>query len=473
MIQEIFDECTAGKHRDKWTITGKTIYDYCKAPFSVWCDYFAPAEEREPANPYLHLLSDRARKQKKLLFKKVGVEPLEFRSFTDGFKKALELMKKGEKKIANAPLFFLSKNLVGICDVLVRDDSAGSRFGQYHYKPLTIKNAKRMKYDYMVQTAFYNYLIGLVQEYEPKEFMLMNKTGKKFYFEHERFKDDLMKALDGIRAIQRGEEVKATAKTCKWPWAAYCTRKAIEAGDVSIIPMIGPVLKKELNEQGIMTVEQLAKAKLDIDLPQPMIDKIKKHAQAYVEKKPQIIEKSNVKDSDVEIFVDIEGTDEIELDEGVVKIDFLVGVILNEKGKQKYIPFISKDLKGEKKLYKELFEFLKKYEGAPIYHYGPHERLHFKMWAEQLGEKTKLNMIDLLSIVRNCTAFPTISQSLKDIAGYLGYKWRGTVDAQETIVLYLQYLETKDESLLQKIMEYNEDDCMATQVIKDFLAKSQ
>ena len=111
-MEKIFDECVKDKHRDKWTITGKTIYDYSKAPFGLWCDYYAPAEEREPANPYLHLLSDRARKQKKSLFKKVGVEPLEFKSFTDGFKKTLALMKKGENKIANAPLFYLSRKLL-------------------------------------------------------------------------------------------------------------------------------------------------------------------------------------------------------------------------------------------------------------------------------------------------------------------------------------------------------------------------
>jgi len=120
-------------------------------------------------------------------------------------------------------------------------------------------------------------------------------------------------------------------------------------------------------------------------------------------------------------------------------------------------------------MYREFFEFLERYEGCVLYHYGPFERVHIRAAMERLGVSPDVRFVDVLSLIRKHTAFPTISQSLKDIANYLGFEWRDETDAQETIVLYLRYLEERDEALLRRIMRYNEDDVRATKVIKDFL----
>lgn len=467
-MSKIVERCLAGKHRNKYTITGKTIQDYCYSPFTLWCNYFAPSEEREPVNPYLHLLGHRGRVQKERVLNSLRAKKIEFRTFKSGFTQTIKECEKGVEKIANVPLFFLPKNMFGMCDAILKDTTADSDFGQYQYKPLMIKNAKRMKRDYLVQCAFYAYVLGQIQGSTPQHYCIMDKQGKVHEYEYQDIEERLMEVLADIKEIQKGKKISPTAKCCKWPWTAYCTKKAIETDDVSIIPMIGPVLKEKLNRKGINTVKELVDSGLVMD--EPKWDKIIKHARAYVEHKPQILQKPKMPESEAELFIDLEGTDEIELEDGIVKVDYLLGVLAKDKDKTEYIPFISRDLKGEEEMYKDFFRFLKKYDGAPIYHYGPHEKIHLRHMAQKCKYKEKLNTVDLLSKIRKCTAFPTISQSLKDIAGYLGYRWRGTVDAQETIVLYLKYLDTKDEELLKRIMKYNEDDCRATLKVKEFLA---
>jgi predicted RecB family nuclease len=62
---------------------------------------------------------------------------------------------------------------------------------------------------------------------------------------------------------------------------------------------------------------------------------------------------------------------------------------------------------------------------------------------------------------------------LKQIAPYLGFKWRQKdVSATESIAMYFDYVKDPigNETNLQKIIDYNEDDCVATRVIKDWLA---
>ena len=51
---------------------------------------------------------------------------------------------------------------------------------------------------------------------------------------------------------------------------------------------------------------------------------------------------------------------------------------------------------------------------------------------------------------------------------YLGFKWRDeTPSGALSIQWFNEYLKEKDEKILKRILEYNEDDCIATMVLKD------
>jgi len=84
------------------------------------------------------------------------------------------------------------------------------------------------------------------------------------------------------------------------------------------------------------------------------------------------------------------------------------------------------------------------------------------------------NSIDLYyDIVLKNTDWPLDSYSLKDIATYLGFKWRDeSPSGALSIQWYNEYLKTKNEESLNRILKYNEDDCKATMVLKDFLVKN-
>ncbi len=80
--------------------------------------------------------------------------------------------------------------------------------------------------------------------------------------------------------------------------------------------------------------------------------------------------------------------------------------------------------------------------------------------------------IDLYSIVSKYTDWPLMSYSLKEIAQYLGFSWRDkTPSGAMSIEWFNHYLETKDKADMDRILLYNEDDCVATMVIKDYLDK--
>jgi len=470
----LFEKCVGDFKRTKFTITGHTIINFCISPFSIWCEYFAPFEAKDPENPYMRLLFDRGHDHEKNIVEKnyKDATVIAAKSFETGFKIFLEDGKKGAKYFVHAPLFYLSEDIYGITDVLEKDDSHSSVFGDHHYVVKEIKSAKHIKHEYIMQGAFYNYMLGKIQGYIPKKFFLINRDGEESDYEFEKYEDELKLALTGIREIQKGKIVTPTAKSCRWPWESYCNSKAKDAGDVSILPSVGPAVKKKLNDAGIFTIHELLEKPVVIDIPEGTFEKIKTFAKAWVTKTPVVLQKPKFEKSDVDLFVDFEGTDDMQTEEGIVKVNYLIGLLVSEKERVHFRPFVAENLNDEGRMFHDFLAYMKQYPDAPIYHYGPYEKTHFAA----LGQKYKVNMkpivdrmVDVLSVLKKSVAMPVMSNSLKEVGKMLGYNWRGMASAQESIVLYFQFLESKEREILQRIIDYNEDDVRATKVVKDYL----
>jgi predicted RecB family nuclease len=82
------------------------------------------------------------------------------------------------------------------------------------------------------------------------------------------------------------------------------------------------------------------------------------------------------------------------------------------------------------------------------------------------------NTIDLFGIVNKHTDWPVSSYSLKDLAQYLGYKWRDeTPSGALSIEWFNKFIDTQDTEILNRLLAYNEDDCKATMVLKRGIEK--
>ena len=75
--------------------------------------------------------------------------------------------------------------------------------------------------------------------------------------------------------------------------------------------------------------------------------------------------------------------------------------------------------------------------------------------------------IDLYQdVVTKATEWPTRNHSIKTLAKYLGFVWRDTdPSGAASIEWYHRWVETRDPAVKQRILDYNEDDCVATAVL--------
>ena len=481
-IDQLYEKCLSGNQ--KYSITARTVYDYCISPFMVYCDKFGPQEKKDPLNEYDKLLFEQGKSHENRVITNnyPGLKKISYKNPEEGFKLLLQEMTKGAPVICGVPIFYLPEGLMGIVDVLEKKNTQKSIFGNFHYIVKEIKLARNIQKAHIYQAAFYNYLLGKIQGYTPNSFYLINRDleeTEQVYNENE-----LLTILNEIREILKGKKVNPTYDACKWPWETYNNEEAIKTRDISLVSGVGPSFKQKLVGQNMLTVEDLAKASLENliaikGIGEKTATKFLNNSRALASEKHIRLGSCLFPEKKVEIFLDLEGTGEQVQEEELIAIDYLIGLLVRSGGHETYIPFVAHGLNQEKDMFYNFMNWVLGQKDFIIYHWHHYERTHIQRLVERYGlsseaEPILANMRDLYKDATLNFAFPTYGNGLKEVAAYIGYKWKhADVNAMESIALYFQYVQNPaaNKDKLEKVIDYNKDDCTATMLIKDWLER--
>ena len=467
-------------------LTARTVTTYLNSPFAVHCEKFVSKDEKDKISEYDRLLFKKGKDhEKKIVHEKYpNVVSISYETPEIGFRSTIESMILGDETLHSMPMYYLPNGVYGIPDILEKSNAANSIFGDYHYTVTEVKLAKNIKQDHLIQGAFYNYLLGAIQGITPDTFFIINGDGEKEEYDYSSYEPNLLSLIDGARKILRGESISPTYDSCKFPWKSYCNKKAIEIQDISLVAGLGPAKKSKLYDK-YKTVEDISKAKI-LDLTSvngignaTAINYVNS-AKAIHSGTHSITDKDKIEfpHRKVEIFLDLEGIDSTSVEEGFEQIDYMIGILVRKNSVEKYTVFTAKDTKHEKEMLLEFLDFLKSQEDYVIYHYANYEKSHMTKMMEKYEidnatQKLLLdNLIDVHKVAKSSVSFPTIGTGLKQIAPYMGFVWRqNDVSATESIAMYFDYVKDPigNKINLKKITDYNEDDCIATRVIKDWL----
>jgi uncharacterized protein len=216
-------------------------------------------------------------------------------------------------------------------------------------------------------------------------------------------------------------------------------------------------------------------AELERQVPNVSVARLETmHEQALAIKKGNHLIKRSIDlpVSKIELYFDIES-------DPLRDFDYLLGVLKVENGESSYHPFMADSPAQESMMWIEFCDFIAQHMEAPIYHYGFFEQEVVRRFAARYGiseiveEALDRNMIDLIELIRPSIIFPLSFYSLKDIASYIGFHWRADdASGANSVLWFEEWLSDKSPGLLQKIMEYNEDDVLATWKLKDWLVKN-
>jgi len=254
-----------------------------------------------------------------------------------------------------------------------------------------------------------------------------------------------------------------------------CYEEARQKDSLSLISSIKAKEHKSFNRRGILTVTQLAHTfrprRKRKDSTQT--SKRRSHslqALAIKDEKIYVYGDAHVPDDQVQIYLDIESKP----DENFV---YLIGMIIVETDVEEHFSFWA-DHKGQQsEIFEQFVAEVTKRDNFVIYCYGSYERTFIKKMTKNSPNKSAVErimnaLVNVLSIIYTHFYFPTYSNGLKSIARYLGFQWTDpNASGLQSVVWRVNWGSSNDQSLKDKILTYNFEDCTALKLLTETMRR--
>lgn len=493
-------------------LTPSKLYNYLQCEHRIWRDVYGPMAEKNPeANPFVEMLWEKGVSHEEDIVSKLG--------------KILDLKEVGEKErekatleamTAGVPLIYQGAirhgDLYGIPDLLERQTDG-------KYLPVDIKSGMgvegideegdddgKYKKHYAVQLALYCEVLinlGFAKKHSGAiidinsekttydlDKQIGTRTTQTYWDFYQEIKVKAGKLLSN--EIKNKPAYSGKCKLC--PWYASCKKWIKESHDPSMIFYLGranrDALERDLDIESYIdlidldidtVLDKKAKdKKFLIGLGEAKLTKFVQRSKIMeVTKVPVIYEKLNFPKTSYELYFDIE-------DDPTQAFVYLHGVYERSPKGERFVDFTALDKtdEAEKEAWSNFWKYIRSLpkDDFTVYYYSHHEKTTYRRMREKYPDiviEEELDWffsdekaIDLYSVISKHTDWPLMSYSLKDIAQYLGFSWRDkSPSGAMSIEWFNHYLDTKDKADMDRILLYNEDDCVATMVIKDFLDK--
>src|SRR3989442_30224 len=400
-------------------------------------------------------------------------------------------------------------------DFLLRVDRP-SKLGAYSYEVADAKLARKAKAAAVLQCCVYAEQVAAVQGVEPEHITLILGDGTEeelrlkdyaaYYRSVKRqFEEIVFKSPSPLAGEGRGggyttyPDPVDHCRICRW--IDVCEARRREDDHLCLVAGMRRDQTRRLNLAGIKTVTELGASPIDQSIHginEMALTRLRQQARLQVQQRhsdtlpfevlPPLGDhlgfQSLPAPTPDDLFFDMEG-DPFVGDNG---LEYLFGILeytvpLEGEGRLGvHHTFWGHDLDEEKAAFEQVVDFLierlNRNPDLHVYHYAPYEPNALKYlastYATREADVDRLLrgrvLIGLYRVVRQTVRIGTESYSLKELESlYRGKRSTEIVDAAGSIVAYEDWLESRDQRLLDKIARYNEDDCISTAQLRDWL----
>lgn len=257
---------------------------------------------------------------------------------------------------------------------------------------------------------------------------------------------------------------------------ARCRKQATEKDDLSLLSGMSEKERKKLHGKGIFTVTQLSYTFRPRRRRRESRGQQEKHhhslrALAIRENKVHSVGLSDLKLDGTPVFLDVEGLPDRDF-------YYLIGIRVQASEGSVQHSFWADDAKEEKLIWNDFLGVLSEIANPHLVHYGSYETTFLKRMCERHGRPPEGSQvaaavdraINLPSFIYAQIYFPTYSNGLKEITGYLGFRWSGSLrSGLETIVWRHRWEASRDIAVKQTLLDYNRQDCEALELVANRL----
>ncbi len=384
---------------------------------------------------------------------------------------------------------------LGIADFLERVETP-SDLGAWSYEAADTKLGRTTKAYYLLQLSLYSELIARVQGTPPvrmhailagqvRDSYVCRDFGAYFRALRERF----------VATVEAGSEPSYPLPVehcamCRW--ATTCERRREADDHLCRVANIRRTQMARLAKAGVSTLAQLAglpESERVPRIPAPTLDTLR--AQARLQAAQNATGEASYEllaplpargfallpePSPGDVFFDMEGDPYFEGG----GLEYLFGAAFADG--TPYRAWWGHSHAEERQAFEAFIDFVVARRAADpamhVYHYAPYEPSALKRLAGRYGTReAELDdllrgevLVDLYRVVRQGLRASYPSYSIKDIEHfYMGPREAAVKNAGASIVEYELWLETHEAGKLEAIERYNEEDCVSTRLLRDWV----
>ena len=369
----------------------------------------------------------------------------------------------------------------GLADFLERRPDGG-------YEVVDTKLARRAKPAHILQLCFYTEQVARLQGRWPAAMYVVNGLGDREPFKPDEFLAYYRRLKS--RFLAAAENERATypypvdhCSLCEF--LAMCKERWRADDHLSLVAGIRRTQVERLAANGISTLEALATMG-ETRVPKLHPETLAKlHEQAGLQlHRRQTGELKHVvlpiepergfsllpEPSAGDIWLDFEGDPWYEPGRG---LEYLFGwVYLDDDGVTRYEAIWALDRDAEKAGFERLLDVIserrRRFPGMHVYHYAPYERTALgRLMGEHGTREEQLDdllrgevLVDLYRVTRQALRLSLESYSIKEVEAFYAFERGEDVGGGGgAAVAFEEWLEGREQSILDSIVAYNEEDC--------------
>ncbi|MSP37343.1 MAG: TM0106 family RecB-like putative nuclease [Deltaproteobacteria bacterium] len=484
-LEALIQRATAGKKFNRHDLFRPSLsYYLVKDPFWLWCEHHAPKDAAvDETTRY-----EKLRMQQGLDYEARWVET----NFPDaveikpgfGFaalKNTLRAMLDGAATIYQPQLWDLRRDSYGKGDLLIRDHSAPSDLGPFHYRVVEIKRSAALQISHILQASFYNQNLALLQGYCPPQMIIVLKdSSETVAYDGKEMEIDAARQL--WRSLREGSvvpEAKRPPNAASSPWRLYANQRLLDEKDLLLLAGIQKREREKLRQAGIQRVDWLWNLRLEeiVEIIGARHGESAYHVgQAYKLDAPVVMpgKRLNIPRAKRRLYFDFETSDSVHPSEP--PHTYLIGCY--DAGGNQFVKFLARGAEDEERIFGEFFDYIGDPREVCLYHWTDFEihqmRAVVRRWPLLAGmiEQIIDKCVDLKSAIQSAVYLPVPSFSIKSVAPALGFHWRQKeFGAYQSMVCYWDYLDNADLFAIDRALIYNEDDCKAMWHVDEELSR--
>lgn len=366
-------------------------------------------------------------------------------------------------------------------DALKRMDGA-SKLGEHHYLPVLHVHGDKVGQREKLLLAVLGLALARIQGLRSASGLVARgpeaRLGKVLL--DPKLSRRAEQVLDEVRRLQAGGEtprlmLNGHCQRCEF--RQRCRKQAEEADDLSLL---GGMTAREIaaqNQKGIFTVNQLSYTFRHRNPSKRAKHPSNPHhfalqALAIRTKKVHVHGAPTLPTAETEVYYDIEG-----LPGG--DFYYLIGAAVVQKGETRLHSFWAESRSEQTAAFQQFVALVASLPGCKLFHFGRYDADAVRQAA---GDNPNLRVqverivsesTDVLRLVHAHIYFPTYSSGLKEIAPFLGFRWSEAEASGIQAIIWRERWElSRDPLLKEKLIRYNQEDCLALKVVCDFIRKA-